>query len=230
MDAGICPICTEQVEQATEALAHCGACHQPVHEACLQQAVRFDSRCPLCREDLAIVGYRSKGATTRPQQQRFNGDERQRMQANELIREIRILFQRLQQLERRIDRALLSKQDRTLDNLIADVSAFILQSEGLRTRSSDSSMNLPEDFRIQMIGVASKIHQLAIRQREICMDVRTIRSSASIEAISQEHSAITKLRRPAASVLRQRHAPASAVRRRPAAVRRRPATASGRSR
>lgn len=51
----------------------CCSCSQTLHAGCLRTALIIDSRCPLCRADLAIVGYTSNGAIRHPDPRRCYG-------------------------------------------------------------------------------------------------------------------------------------------------------------
>lgn len=62
-----CVLCTLPLPSSLDSaeVASCSTCRQPLHASCLQEALALDSRCPLCRAELAIVGYSVGGGELR---------------------------------------------------------------------------------------------------------------------------------------------------------------------
>lgn len=82
-----CSLCLERF--GSQELAFCSSCSQAFHAACLQLATTFDSRCPLCRTDLAACGYQVNGEVRHPVNRRFDVLESTvRRSTNELRQQI----------------------------------------------------------------------------------------------------------------------------------------------
>eukprot|EP00929_Paragymnodinium_shiwhaense_P120710 TRINITY_DN92738_c0_g1_i1.p1 TRINITY_DN92738_c0_g1~~TRINITY_DN92738_c0_g1_i1.p1 ORF type:complete len:303 (-),score=71.77 TRINITY_DN92738_c0_g1_i1:243-1151(-) len=69
-----CPICRDTLSDAVRTNASCTSCTGVVHEECVKAAVDVDSRCPLCREDLASCGYLVNAELHYPETKRLRTD------------------------------------------------------------------------------------------------------------------------------------------------------------
>ena len=75
---GNCSVCHEVLASSDSRLpaipsASCNACSQRFHPDCLTWATDLDSRCPLCRADLAEVGFVVNSVVARPPRRRLTG-------------------------------------------------------------------------------------------------------------------------------------------------------------
>merc|ERR1719424_719494 len=81
-----CPVCVELIGVDEQAL--CCGCSQALHPGCLRTALMVDSRCALCRADLAVSGYTIGGVVAYPESRRFLGDALQLLGIMAALREL----------------------------------------------------------------------------------------------------------------------------------------------
>merc|ERR1740123_2785974 len=106
-----CPICGEPLSLlagGAPILAICASCRQPVHEGCLHAALALDSRCALCRAELADVGYTvGEGDLQRPKNRRLQESLEPGGPANAWVRsllaDMRVIVDAVTLLIRRVE-------------------------------------------------------------------------------------------------------------------------------
>lgn len=219
-EEGKCPICTEPIDDRTDdleiATATCIACARNLHVDCLQRALQFDSRCPLCRGELSTVGYLIGSLVTRPELRRLRcGSEEQFSWISAFVTEISFINTRnlaiLKNLRQACNRALTGvcapALAKSLRQGISDLKSRMERLFGEYERRTD----LPDDFR----RVASNI----VKSLQPSL-VEALRCATSLE----EHAISTwqLFRRPAAAATacaqKQGDLPVKVARRRPAAA------------
>mmetsp|Transcript_142170 Transcript_142170/g.247772 ORF Transcript_142170/g.247772 Transcript_142170/m.247772 type:complete len:315 (-) Transcript_142170:233-1177(-) len=96
VDEDACCLCLNNLNHLQ--LASCNACHMSFHVSCLEVALAVDSRCPLCRVDLTMVGYSAEGVSTYPDGRRATEATRDPEELNCIIRQtlpLSIEFERI---------------------------------------------------------------------------------------------------------------------------------------
>eukprot|EP00933_Yihiella_yeosuensis_P038704 TRINITY_DN32633_c0_g1_i1.p1 TRINITY_DN32633_c0_g1~~TRINITY_DN32633_c0_g1_i1.p1 ORF type:complete len:295 (+),score=42.86 TRINITY_DN32633_c0_g1_i1:27-887(+) len=179
-----CPICTELINQSAdgegndEEIAKCGACFQPLHAYCLRAAVLADSRCPLCRQDLSVVGYTISGVDqARPEYRRFEGEDAQLIaMIREVLTQTSNTIRRMQQLCRRINVTSRTMSVKTLTNVKNEAAGLRAQVQALYEQTNSLPTEVVGDIQryvgrslqraIKVIASYEKTCQGMIRQRQ----------------------------------------------------------------
>mmetsp|Transcript_19722 Transcript_19722/g.45946 ORF Transcript_19722/g.45946 Transcript_19722/m.45946 type:complete len:230 (+) Transcript_19722:45-734(+) len=225
-----CPICTDEVN-SDQAVATCGACAKPIHLECLRHAMLVDSRCPLCRQDFAQVGYREGGSLHHPKMRRYAGEDHELSTVLRFVAESGSVLRAMKRLCDRMRRwSLLSTELNVVEALGSEVKDLRSRVEVLHEQQIALPRNLPADF-VRTLGtlvgeIKSVMSQCQLvsehmlkQKREMEQQHARKEAPAKRPAAAQARGAARK--RPAAAPCRARgKAPkAKAVMKRPSARR-----------
>ncbi|CAE8724359.1 unnamed protein product [Polarella glacialis] len=221
-----CPICREAILSESFPTV-CGKCHQALHEECLQTGLVTDSRCPLCRTDLASAGYSLRGEVHHPERRRLSEQMRTAAFPTALFQELHEVVAGINVLHDQVQRhvrnpaliagdvvhsaAVLTRRARAL-------AAQVFSVPGLPQEVMDRLQQILADLWPILERIVGIVDTLLVESRardqlaELDARLRAARDSA--------RSAVPRSRQP------RRSAPAPAAPRRPPPVRRRPAAAT----
>lgn len=226
------------------ALAECGSCQQPLHDACLQTALAMDSRCPLCRAELAEVGYRvARGSPLqrRPERRRLQqeleaaaGDSPGAHWARDFLADMRAIVDGVAQLIRRVESHARQQvlqaggaHDEILSvALLREIEGIALRAEALRAGTTRLAW-LPAHFVEHVSNIIWRVRPICeslsaqVRRAggEIVEDSAEI-ASAAVQTVEEQQpdTQPTTRRRPSAAATGGAATARAAIRRRPAAA------------
>eukprot|EP00931_Biecheleriopsis_adriatica_P116601 TRINITY_DN92222_c0_g1_i1.p1 TRINITY_DN92222_c0_g1~~TRINITY_DN92222_c0_g1_i1.p1 ORF type:complete len:220 (-),score=44.73 TRINITY_DN92222_c0_g1_i1:30-668(-) len=198
MDRGCCAICTEDID--VRACAACSVCRQELHQQCLEAVVREDSRCPLCRAELADAGYLLDGALVWPERRRREQDvslAASELLSAELLEDLRSILRGLAEMHEASQRQKPQDTPQWVTCALTDLEALcsaeamgdgIWHSEELLERVLQMVRRLPE----MLTSASSTLRQAAerrrLRRRPATGDVAARRTSAGEQVRSRQRS------------------------------------------
>jgi len=245
-----CAICSDTIERASDDVASCGSCSQPFHLECLRTALSVDSRCPLCREDVATVGYRCRSSTgiVHPESRRLFGNleemvasyenQLERMTwAREFLADMGNISNSMVQLLRRVQK-MMDTARRKKGNilrearvLLADITEVGQKADALRARYEDRT-GLPDAFNHSADSIFQRLDPLIQSLTSTVQRYSSLAKSKLDAVEAYERSTSESSQQPTSAQTNALNGPRVAAKkicRRPAAhvlsVRRRPAAA-----